>query len=458
MTKANRIVMKRILYVIFIVQTVIAKGQVPEYIPEASYLEIEDRLKCLNAEMPLHFNRNVKQFVEYFTIRNRPYTKKIIGRADLFFPIFDHYLSKYELPKELRYLAIVESGLNPFAVSRAGAVGLWQFMPSTGRDFKLKQTWYIDERVDPYEATEKACIYLKRLHRTFNDWSLALAAYNSGPGNVRKAIRRAGGHGSFWDIYRHLPRETRSYVPQFVAVTYTMNYTEEHNLPRPPKMYPIVFDTIHVSGYMHLETFANQINVCVDDMIALNPHLVRGAIPSTAWKFPLRVPSDKYDEILSYKKELIDSASRVGRHELQRLAKNEPGSTFGRERIIYRVRSGDVLGIIAQRYHVRVSDIRIWNNMRGSMIRVGQKLKIYVLPAYNSSTRNVYAGTSSKNTKANKLVSKSLNESKYHTVQFGDSLWDISKLYANLSVEKLKKWNNLTSNKIKPGQKLIIAL
>lgn len=432
-------------------------AQDPVYIPEASYYEIETRLATIEKEVPLEFNEKVKNFVEYFTIRNRSYSQKIIQRADLYFPIFDYYLAKHEIPNELKYLSIVESGLNPFAVSRAGAVGLWQFMPGTGRDFKLKQNWYIDERVDPHEATEKACIYLKRLYGMFDDWTLALAAYNSGPGNVRKAIRRAGGKGSFWDVYRHLPRETRSYVPQYVAVTYMMNFLDEHHFERPPKNYPIEFDTVYVSGYMHLETFCQQLDICVDDMIALNPQIVRGALPEGTKNFALRVPFERHEEILRNKKSLLDSAAKVGKEDLERLARNEPGSTFGREKRIHRVRSGEVLGLIANRYHVRVSDLRIWNNIRGSMIRVGQRLKIYVLPNYNSSTKKLYASASPK--KKRQEPRPTLKKgSKYHTVRFGDSLWDISKLYDNLSIEKLKKWNGLVSNKIKPGQKLVVAL
>jgi len=200
-----------------------------EYIPDATYNQIQYRLEIIDTEIPLNFNTRVKSFIDYFTVRDREYTKMVLRRSTYYFPIIEDILAKYNLPDELKYLAVVESGLKPTARSRAAAVGLWQFVYYTGRTFGLHSDWYVDERMDPVKSTEAAAKYLKSLHKMFGDWELALAAYNCGPGNVRKAIRRSGYKRKFWDIYRFLPRETRGYLPQFVAITYAFNYKEEHN-------------------------------------------------------------------------------------------------------------------------------------------------------------------------------------------------------------------------------------
>ncbi|MFY0651430.1 MAG: LysM peptidoglycan-binding domain-containing protein [Cyclobacteriaceae bacterium] len=433
-----------------------------DLIIDASYEVVEDRLSCIESTMPLNFNSKVKAFVDYFTIKDRDYTRSVVEKRDQFFPIFEEALARHGMPDELKYLSIVESGLRSNAISRVGAGGLWQFMPSTGRMYKLKQSWYIDERMNPYQATDAACRYLKQLHKMFNDWELALAAYNTGPGRVRRAIRRSGYKKKFWDIYRYLPRETRSYLPQFVAITYTMNYLNEHNLAEEELDLQAMpeYDTIHVSDYFHMETFASQLNLCVDDMIKLNPQIIRGAIPEGVKNYPLKVPADLKAAIDSSKDALLDTASKVGKKELEYLARNMPGSTYGRVKQVYRVRSGDVLGTIAERYHVRLSDLRKWNNIRGSMIRVGQRLNIWVLPYYNSKTKSNYVvknlpATTSKTAPAQPVTTLNGN---YYMVKYGDSLWSISKKFDDLSIEKLKKLNNLTTSRINPGQKLRISL
>ncbi|MDF9795148.1 membrane-bound lytic murein transglycosylase D [Catalinimonas alkaloidigena] len=415
-----------------------------EYIPDASYELVEDRIACLETDMPLVFNERVKAFVDYFTIKNREYTRMVVRRQEVFFPLFEKYLKKYGIPEDLKYLSIVESGLNPEARSRVGAVGLWQFMPSTGRMYGLGQDWYVDERMNPEKSTEAACKYLKQLYNMFDDWELALAAYNTGPGNVRKAIRRSGYKRDFWSIYNYLPRETRSYVPQFVAVLYTLNYLDEHNLREEIPEYTIASDTLWVSQFISLKALAEQINVCEEDLTRLNPELKRGAVPETAKNYPLLIPSDTYDFIAANTSAILDSA---GKKELQEqmdyVVRNTPGNTHNKEKIYYRVRSGDVLGVIAERHGVRLSDLRTWNNISGSRIYAGQKLAIWVHP---SSNQIASSGTT-----------KAIPDSKVHLVQPGDSLWEISRRYQGLSVNKIKQLNNLTSNKITPGQKLIIG-
>ena len=207
-----------------------AYSPVYDFIPEHNYELVADQMTCITEEIPLTFNSRVYGFINYFGVRNREYTRGILKKKDVYFPLFEKYLSKYGMPDELKYLSIVESGLEPRAISRAGAGGLWQFMPYTGRSYGLHQDFYINERFDPDAATEAACKYLKMLYNMFGDWELALAAYNSGPGNVRKAIRKSGYQKGFWNVYKYLPRETRSYVPQFVAIIYVINYADDYNL------------------------------------------------------------------------------------------------------------------------------------------------------------------------------------------------------------------------------------
>lgn len=450
---------KHILFFVLLMTTTAIKGGIYsdtsrnllpdiqyEYVPDLSFDEVADRISCMESNVPLSYNKVVKSFIDYFTVRDRGYTKLMMQRVNLYFPIFEYYLEKHGLPDELKYLSIIESGLNPIARSRVGAAGLWQFMPSTGRLFKLYQDFYIDERLDPYKSTEAACLYLKSLYTRFKDWELVLASYNAGPGKVRRAIRRSGYKDKFWEIYDYLPRETRSYLPQFVAMIYVLNHQHEHNLKVDQVLYPMKTDTIHVSHYVDLKSIAQQLNLCYEDIITLNPALRRGAIPPHAKNYPLRIPSDKMPFLTAQRKKILDSAAVNGQEELDKLARNEPGSTYGRHKVQHRVRSGEVLGTIAERYHVRVSDLRSWNNLSGNLIRAGQTLNIWVA----SGQQQTLAATQTASP-------KDIPASKTHLVQPGDTLWEISLQYKGLTIEKLKKLNNLQNNKIKPGQTLIIG-
>ncbi|MEQ9468646.1 MAG: LysM peptidoglycan-binding domain-containing protein [Ekhidna sp.] len=446
-----------LLGIIFI--SLVGRGQefqLTEVIPDNTYDEIADRISCIEKEVPLVFNERVMAFVDYFAIKDREYTRDIIRKKELYFPLFSETLAKYDMPDELKYLSIVESGLRPNAISRANAVGLWQFISSTGKMYGLQSDWYVDDRMDPHEATDAAARHLRDLYRMFDSWELALAAYNCGPGNVRKAIRRSGYKKDFWDIYNYLPRETRSYVPQFVAITYLFNHLEEHGFHEQAEHFYPEMDTIMISQYFHVETFCNQLGLCLDEMLLWNPQIKRGALPEGTKDFALRIPSEWKEEIVANRITLYDTASKVGKEQLDYLARNTPGSTYGRERLYYKVRSGDVLGTIAQQYGVRVSDIRSWNGIRGNLIRVDQRLSIWVLPTYSSDTKNLYTASASTSTPtATKPTTLSVAEGKLYTVQHGDSLWSISR-NNNTSIEKLKQANQLTSNMIKPGQSLVI--
>lgn len=426
--------------------TLFALPQKYEYIPAEETPElVMDRLSCIQQTIPLTYNNNVHGFINFFTIRNREYTRLMLRRKDLYFPLFEHYLAKYNLPSELKYLSIIESGLNPRAISRASAVGLWQFMSFTGKYFGLHNDWYIDDRMDPEKSTEAACRYLKQLHTMFGNWELALAAYNSGPGTVKRAVRRSGYKKSFWEIYKYLPRETRSYLPQYVAIIYSMNYAEEHNMVELALEETIPHDTLAVKQFLHLETFAALTGTCLEELHSLNPSLRRNAIPENGKTFVLKMPLAAKMNLQQNRTGILDSSSKTGRKEIEVLAKNSNGSIYGREPFVYRVKYGDVLGIIAQRYRVRIDDLRKWNNLHSNMIRTGQKLTIWVVP-------------SSKNAPKSTAVQQELLPSdKTYVVQSGDTLWDISKKFKGVTVEKLKEINNLKSSQLSPGMKLILG-
>ena len=430
-----------------------------EHIPDFNYEEIEERFLELESDIPLTFNTRIKAFIDYFTVKDREYTKMVLGRMHIYFPIFEKYFKKYNIPDEIKYLSIVESGLNPKAVSRVGAVGLWQCMPGTARMYGLNIDWYIDERMDPVKSTEAACKYMRSLYDYFNDWELVMAAYNAGPGNVRRAIRRSGNKKKFWEIYRYLPRETRSYVPQFMAFKYLVNYAEDHNFYVDDyKEYLPETDTLMVKDFLYMKTFADLTNVCVEDLERMNPMVRRRAFPESESQYIFHIPSDIRDFVIENRAYILDSAKNTGKEELEYLARNSVGSTWGRDKIVHTVRSGEVLGLIAEKYKVRVADIRTWNNLSGNLIRVNQRLSIVVNEQYYNSLKNQKPVVSqSTPSPPPDNTSNTTSSSKIHTVQPGDSLWKISRQYEGLTIDRIKQLNNLKSNTIKPGQKLIVG-
>ncbi|MGB3618066.1 MAG: LysM peptidoglycan-binding domain-containing protein [Catalinimonas sp.] len=415
----------------------------PAYVPIEPDEVVADRLSCLEGEVPLEFNKTVRGFIDYFTVRNREYTRIMLERRDFYFPIFEETMQAHNMPEEIKYLSIVESGLNPKARSRVGAVGLWQFMPATGRMMRLHQDWYVDERQDPYKATVAAGEYLRSLHDMFGDWYLALASYNCGPGNVRRAIRRSGHKQTFWEIYNYLPRETRSYVPQFVAVMYAMNYAAEHNIfPEADSvLMPLAHDTVLVSNYqVDLKLLAQHLDDDPERLMLLNPALRHNLLPKRSKAYALRLPVEKADSFRVNRLAILDSIARTPGNEVKVAAVSERST----QRVTHRVQRGEVLGKIAQQYRVRVSDLKQWNRLRGNTIYVGQRLAIHTSRAGVSQVA------------ARKSTVTNANGKTYHTVQPGDSLWLISRRY-DLTVDQLKRLNNLRGNAIKPGQKLIIS-
>lgn len=442
--------MKRFLSIIFcftLSLAAFAQEQKPayevyDYAPDLAYEEIEKLYNELDLEIDIAYNDRVHAFINYFVVRDRDYTREMLRRKEVYFPIFEKYLEEYGLPEELKYLPIIEAGLNPKAVSGPRAVGLWQFMSPTAKEQGLKIDWYIDERMDPERSTEAACKYIKWLYGIFDDWKMTLAAYNSGIGNVWRAQRRAGNKTDFWKVYRYLPRETRSYVPQFAAMVYAMEYADVHNLFPAEELYPVDYEIVKTNQFVYLKAFAEASEIDLEVLEQLNPGIKKGAIPAKFKDFELRIPKSQARKFYSKQNEILAQAE-AGKEEFEKIARNIPGSTFGKERVLYRVRSGDVLGTIARKHNVRVRDLREWNNIRGSLIRVGQRLEIYIGPDF-------YDGSSVSSRK----VDQPIPSSKTHIVKPGDTLWDISRMYQGVSIEKIKELNNLRNNSLKPGMKL----
>lgn len=357
-----------------------------EYIPADETPElIADRLNCLEQIIPLDYNGKVQGFIDYFLVRDRDYVRMVLRKKDLYFPLFEKKLKAHNLPEELKYLSIIESGLNPRATSRAHAVGLWQFMSYTGRHFGLRHDWFTDDRQDPEKATEAACLYLEQLYSLFNNWHLALAAYNSGPGTVQRAIRRAGYKKTFWEIYNFLPRETRSYVPQYIAIIYAVNYAADHNINEKAREVIIPHDTLAVNQFFHFDTFARLTDICPEDLQSLNPAIKKNAIPDDGKIRTIKIPIQAKENLIQKRKTVLDSTASK-KSEWEAIAKAMSNSTYGRDQDVYYVRYGDALSTIAHRFGVSVHNLREWNNLSGSMIRTGQKLIIWVAPKERTTT------------------------------------------------------------------------
>lgn len=416
-----------------------------DYAPDFTYEEMQFRYDKLDLNIDIAFNDQVKAFINYFAVRNREYTREMIRRKEIYFPIFEKYLAKYDLPQELKYLPIIESGLNPVAVSGPKAVGLWQFMSPTAKQQGLKIDWYIDERMDPEKSTEAACKYIKWLYGILGDWKMTLAAYNSGIGNVQRAMRRSK-KDDFWEVYRYLPRETRSYVPQFAAILYTMEYADEHNIFADDIQFPIDFEEVELTQFVYLKAFAEESGIALETLEKLNPAIKKGAFPASKAGFKLKIPKDGLALYETNKSQILARAEE-GQKEFEKMAVNMPGSTFGKEKVVYRVSSGDVLGTIARKHNVKIEDIRAWNNISGSMIRVGQRLNIYTGPDFLTDPT----------TSVQQVKNQPIPNSKQYVVQQGDTLWDISRMYQGLTIERIKELNNLSSNNLKPGMTLKIG-
>lgn len=404
---------------------------------------LKQRLKDLDARTPfkVEYNASLESVIKQYLKNRRRGLERIMGLSEYYFPMFEQELDKHNLPLELKYLAIVESALNPVAKSRVGATGLWQFMYPTGKMFGLDVNSYVDQRSDPIMATEAACKYLKSLNNSFDDWDLALAAYNSGPGNVSKAIRRSGGKTDYWSLRSYLPRETAGYVPAFLATMYIFEYAEEHGFKKQSARIPYVAtDTIKVKHQITLDQVAKLTNVDRQELEFLNPSYKLGIIPVVKGEnYMLRLPLTTVGAFVNNEEAIyafIQDEKEVDEKPTPELYEQP-------EKTRYRVRSGDFLGRIAERYGVGVSQIKSWNGMRSNNLKVGQNLIIY--PKKN--TKDIAMNTPTK--------SANVSEKTY-TVRNGDSLWSISQKFPGVSVQNIKKWNDISGTNLKPGTKLKI--
>ena len=412
------------------------EGYVPVF-ADSVYAERIDQLRK-QTTIDLVYNKHVKSFIDVYAVRKRDHTCRILGLADIYFPMFEQALDKYNIPLEIKYLAVVESALNPRAGSHAGAKGLWQFMYATGKTYKLNITSLVDDRMDPVKATEAACQHLLDLYNEYDDWFLALAAYNSGAGNVNKAIRRAGGLKNYWAVWPFLPKETRGYVPAFIAVNYVMNYSQEHNLyPTDPGIMADGVDSVTVHAPLHFDQLNEMLNIPMEDIKFFNPQYKASIIPANA-KNPmsLRLPEKYIDSFIVHEKELYNFVTKKGIDK----KKLEEEMKKVSDRSVHIVKSGENLGSIAKKYRVSVNQLKTWNRLKGTTIYPGQKLIVY-----SSGAPMAQAGNSNP-------VERS-TEQKIHTVKSGENLSVIAKKY-KCTVTELKRWNNLKSNTLQIGQKL----
>jgi len=424
-----------------------ATTEVPDY-HDSIY---EMRLQELDAVSPMQLDYNpvVRSFIDLYSKKRREQVSRMLGLAEYYFPLFEQTLDKYDMPLELKYLAVVESALNPTARSRVGAAGLWQFMYSTGKLNGLSVNSYVDERHDPIKSTEAACQYLTTLYGIFDDWNLALAAYNSGPGNVNKAIRRSGGQTNYWAIRPYLPRETAGYVPAFIAVNYIMNYNEEHLL-FPTELKPSFFstDTVVIRKQVSFEQLSKLIEVSEQELKFLNPAYRYEIIPKMTKKpYHLILPAEKVGLFIANE----DSIYQIAEKHFAQSKVTAPALVTMNDKIRHKVRRGEVLGTIAEKYGVRVSSIRRWNGLRSNTIRVGQRLTIY--------PRKMPSGASVASSQPAPGQVKKSSDGSYdsYRVNRGETFYSIARKYPGVSAENIMSWNNISNARhLKVGMTLKI--
>jgi membrane-bound lytic murein transglycosylase D len=453
---------------------------IPDF-PDSVFIS---RLAAIPSVVDLSYNSLVRRYIEVYANKRRNQVEVMLGLSQYYFPIFDDIFDYYGLPVELKYLSIIESALNPRAYSRARAVGIWQFMYSTGRLYGLTINSLVDERRDPVKSTDAAARFMKSLYGVFNDWTLVIAAYNCGPGNVNRAIKRSGGKRNFWDIYYYLPRETRGYIPAYIAATYVMNYYKEHNLKPYPIEMPLANDTIMVTQNLNLGQVSEVLGIPLQLLRDMNPQYRTDLIPARESSYALRLPVDqtfrfieKENLVYHYKDSIYLNPDKITASPTvsdPRYRDDPPPDNCAR--LIYTVKSGDNLGFISEWYHVRLSDLKYWNNLRNNTIRAGQKLVVYVpkskVGKYEKLNKMSFAEKQSTIGKGVAAVPATAKTGQlpdqggsyngnyvYYTVKQGDTLWDIARDYPGVSESDIMKLNNLSySDKIKPGQKLKIMV
>lgn len=474
----------------------------------------KNRLKKLDARSPfvIEYNPTLENTIKAFLKNRSKSIERQMALAEYYFPMFEEHLAKYNLPLEIKYLAIVESALNPKAKSRVGAGGIWQFMPATGKQYKLDISSYIDERHDPLKATEAMCHYMTNMYAIFGDWSLVLASYNCGPGNVSKAIRRAGGSTDYWEIRKYLPQETANYVPAFLATMYIYEFKKEYGLvPQKASVTYFETDTVAVKKAMSFKQLSELLDVSVEELEFFNPTYSKNHIPSYEDEiYFLRLPKNKIGLFVSNEEKIYAYVDYLENEKIRKaqLAKVQKRDSIAKkdsvaialattgdveyEKVIekrikeiikkdyHKVKKGETLSEIADQHNVSITDLRKWNKIKGSNINFGQSLVIQTKKKVSvnevvkkpikkseikpSETDVLVADTNptDKTAESKEVVTTSAKKDRieikedFYIVQKGDSIFSITKKFPNLTVEDLKKKNNLPNNNIQPGMKLKI--
>ncbi|MCF6131424.1 LysM peptidoglycan-binding domain-containing protein [Flavobacterium wongokense] len=440
---------------------------------------LKERLKKMDEKSPFNIEYNVglENVIKSFLKNRKRAFERLMGVSQFYFPLFEESLAAQNIPLEIKYLAVVESALNPRAVSRVGATGLWQFMYQTGKQYELNINSYVDDRNDPLKSSKAATQYMQNMYNIFGDWDLVLASYNSGPGNVAKAIRRSGGKQNYWNIRKYLPKETQGYLPAFLATMYIFEYHKEHGI-KPDKAIANHFatDTVMIKNAMTFKQISDLLDVPVAELQFLNPSYKREEVPYiTGENHYLRLPVNKVavftsneDKIYAFVKYEANKRERPYESMLASRSNNDSDDDATVSRVKYhKVRKGDSLSEISDRYGITMSELKKWNHLRGNKAPLGRKLKIYTMEAVASNSKKItkpdtvsvkeptlIASNSAKVYKEEKVVSYK-DVVKYHKVKRGDNLGEISDKYG-VTVAEVKKWNKLKGSNIVPGKSLKI--
>lgn len=425
------------------------------------------RLKAITDQtlFPLVYNQHIRSYIDLYTKRYRSLSL-ILGLSQYYFPMFEEALDKYNCPLELKYLAVIESALNPTAVSRAGATGLWQFMYNTGKMYNLNVSTWIDDRRDPIKATEAAARHLKDLSDMFwGDWVLAIAAYNCGPGNVTKAIQRSGGKTNFWEIYNYLPKETRGYVPAFYGAMYAMKYYDKYGI-QPAEVNLALTDTVHITNKLHFQQIAAVINIPIEQLISFNPQYKRNVIPVSCESMILTLPVEYLSAFEKFKDSIYNYNTSLyfPTHTIAEAAftnAEEASTCVSTKYKFHNVKSGESLSLISKKYNIPVSEILRLNNRKSTTIHPGDKLIVGYIKV-PTEKKTPHPVTASDSLLVNKNTSDSLHNSTFdstktmslkkksnyitYKIEKGDTLWSISQRFQSVSVDEIKKLNNLESN------------